>query len=92
MLTDDQHAIDGIVYGPEFTLQMMFIKENWDCAGQMAELAAELSPDEVQINTPLRECNVDPLPPEDIAAIKDEFKALGNVVTVYEARRPREKS
>jgi wyosine [tRNA(Phe)-imidazoG37] synthetase (radical SAM superfamily) len=76
-------------YRGKLALQMMFIRENRSCALLMAKLAAELSPDEVQINTPLRECSVDPLPPEDIAAIKDEFKGLGVVVTVYEARRPR---
>jgi wyosine [tRNA(Phe)-imidazoG37] synthetase (radical SAM superfamily) len=75
-------------YKGEWALQMMFIRENRGCAARMAELAAELSPDEVQINTPLRECSVDPLPPEDIAAIKDEFKGLRKVVTVYEAHRP----
>ncbi len=69
-------------------LQMMFIRENRGCAALMAELARDISPDEVQINTPLRECAVDPLPPEELAAIKEEFKGLGAVVTTYEARRP----
>lgn len=75
-------------YEGRLALQMMFIKENQGCAARMANLASDLSPDEVQINTPLRECSVDPLPPEDIAAVKDEFKGLGDVTTVYEARRP----
>jgi wyosine [tRNA(Phe)-imidazoG37] synthetase (radical SAM superfamily) len=75
-------------YKGKLALQMMFIKQNRRWAAQMARLAAELSPDEVQINTPLRECSVDPLPPEDMAAIKDEFKGLWGVVTVCEARRP----
>ena len=75
-------------YKGKLALQMMFIRGEPGLCGQMAKLAAELSPDEVQINTPLRECSVDPLPPEDIAAIKDEFKGLGEVVTVYEAQRP----
>ena len=70
-------------------LQMMFIRENRGCAALMAKLAEDISPDEVQINTPLRECAVDPLPPEELAAIKDEFRRLGAVVTAYEARRPR---
>jgi wyosine [tRNA(Phe)-imidazoG37] synthetase (radical SAM superfamily) len=67
---------------------MMFVKENRDCVARMAKLAAELSPDEVQINTPLRPSSVQPLPPEDIAAIRDEFQGLRKVVTVYEALRP----
>ena len=75
-------------YKGKWALQMMFIRENRGCAARMAKLAAELSPDEVQINTPLRECSVDPLPPEDIAAIRDEFKGLRKVMTVYESSRP----
>lgn len=51
-------------------------------------MAAKLSPDEVQINTPLRTCGVSPLSPEEIAAIKQEFAALEGVATVYEALRP----
>jgi wyosine [tRNA(Phe)-imidazoG37] synthetase (radical SAM superfamily) len=70
-------------------LQMMFVKENQGCASLLAELAREISPDEVQINTPLRECDVEPLAPEALATIKNEFKGLGDVVTAYEARRPR---
>ena len=70
-------------------LQMMYIRENRGGAALMAKLAGDISPDEVQINTPLRECAVDPLPPEELTAIKNEFKGLGNVVTAYEARRPR---
>lgn len=75
-------------YNGKLALQMMFIRENRGCAERLAELAAELSPDEVQINTPLRECSVDPLPPGDIAAIRDEFSGIKRVVAVYEAQRP----
>jgi wyosine [tRNA(Phe)-imidazoG37] synthetase (radical SAM superfamily) len=75
-------------YKNKLALQMMFIRENQGCAARMAKLAAELSPDEVQINTPLRECSVDPLPPGDIASIRDEFGKIKRVVTVYEAHRP----
>ncbi len=70
-------------------LQMMFIRENRGCAALMARLAEEISPDEVQINTPLRQCAVAPLLPEELAAIKEEFKGLKAVTTAYEARRPR---
>jgi wyosine [tRNA(Phe)-imidazoG37] synthetase (radical SAM superfamily) len=75
-------------YKGKWALQMMFVNENRDSVGRMAKLAAELSPDEVQINTPLRPCGVQPLPPEDIAAMRDEFQGLRKVVTVYEAPRP----
>lgn len=75
-------------YQGKLALQMMFIKANQGCASEMTRLAEGLSPDEVQINTPLRPCAVSPLTPEDIAAIRQEFSGLKDVVTVYEASRP----
>jgi wyosine [tRNA(Phe)-imidazoG37] synthetase (radical SAM superfamily) len=85
--------IDGIqTFRSEFkgklALQMMFLEENRGCAPRMADIAQGLSPDEVQVNTPLRPCGVRPLPPEDIAGIKQKFSHLRNVFTVYEASRP----
>jgi wyosine [tRNA(Phe)-imidazoG37] synthetase (radical SAM superfamily) len=74
-------------YKGKLALQMMFVKANKDYAPEMARMATELSPDEVQINTPLRPCCVAPLLPEEIAAIRQEFAALARVVTVYEALR-----
>ena len=47
-------------------------------------IAAEISPDEVQINTPLRPCKVRPLPPEETAAIRQEFVNFRHVVTAHE--------
>jgi len=75
-------------YRGKLALQMMFLDLNRDYAARMAGIAAEISPDEVQINTPLRPCAAKPLPPEDISAIRREFSALTGVVTVYEASRP----
>ena len=75
-------------YRGKLALQMMFVGANKDYAPEMSTVAADLSPDEVQINTPLRPCPVDPLPPEQIAAIKQQFAGLRDVVTVYEAKRP----
>ena len=75
-------------YQGKLALQMMFVEANRDWATEMAEVAKELLPDEVQINTPLRPCGVKPLLPEDIAAIQREFTYLKNVVTVYESPRP----
>jgi hypothetical protein len=54
----------------------------------MARIARELSPDEVQVNTPLRPCAVKPLPPEEIASIRHKFSGLEGVVTVYEVVTP----
>ncbi len=75
-------------YRGKLALQMMFVEANKGCAPEMARIAEELSPDEVQINTPLRPCAVKPLPPEEITAIRREFAGLRGVVTVYEALRP----
>ena len=85
--------IDGIKsfrnqFKGKLALQMMFIEENKDQAVKMARLAKELNADEVQINTPLRPCNVKPLSKKELDRIKDEFKAL-NVVSVYDAKKPR---
>jgi wyosine [tRNA(Phe)-imidazoG37] synthetase (radical SAM superfamily) len=75
-------------YHKKLALQMMFIKENQSYASEMAIIAEQLSPDEVQINTPLRPCAVQPLTPEDIRAIQWEFSGVKRLVTVYEASRP----
>jgi wyosine [tRNA(Phe)-imidazoG37] synthetase (radical SAM superfamily) len=75
-------------YQGKLALQMMFIQANRGCAPRMARIAKQLSPDEVQINTPLRPCAIQALTPDDISAIQREFSKLGKVVSVYEASRP----
>jgi len=75
-------------YQKKLALQMMFIKANRSYASEMARIAEQLSPDEVQINTPLRPCAIQPLTAEDISAIQQEFSRVKRVVTVYEASRP----
>ena len=75
-------------YKGKLALQMMFIEANRSYASEMARLAEELSPDEVQLNTPLRPSAVNPLTLEQITAIRQEFSGLKGVVTVYEASRP----
>ncbi len=75
-------------YGGRIALQMMFVAENRGCAAEMAALAARLSPDEVQINTPLRPCGVSPLTPDEILSIKGEFAGIRQVFSVYEASKP----
>jgi wyosine [tRNA(Phe)-imidazoG37] synthetase (radical SAM superfamily) len=75
-------------YSGMLALQMMFIEANMGYAAEMAKLAKALSPDEVQINTPLRPCTVKPLSSEEIATVCSKFAGLRHVVTVYEAERP----
>ena len=72
-------------YRGRLALQVMFIEANKNYASEIAALACQMSPDEVQINTPLRPCAVRPLPPESIAEIRREFTNFNSVVTVYEA-------
>jgi len=89
------YSIDEIVQGiklfrenykGKLALQMMFIDANRRYGREMAEIARSLSPDEVQLNTPLRPCAVKPLRPHEMSAIKEVFEGL-NVVEVYEAPR-----
>jgi wyosine [tRNA(Phe)-imidazoG37] synthetase (radical SAM superfamily) len=89
-LHDILQAIESfrMAYRGKLALQMMFFKANMDYAAEMARLAKTLSPDEVQINTPLRPCPVKPLSPEEIASVRGQFAGLSGVVTVYEAERP----
>jgi wyosine [tRNA(Phe)-imidazoG37] synthetase (radical SAM superfamily) len=75
-------------FSGKLALQIMFIAANKDHASEMARIAEQLSPDEVQLNTPLRPCAVKPLPPEDISAIRRAFFMFRNVVAVYEASGP----
>lgn len=75
-------------YRGKLAIDMMFIEVNKGRSAEMARIARELSPDEVQLNTPLRPCAVGPLSPEEIHAIHSEFSGLKRVVTVYEASPP----
>ncbi len=75
-------------YSGKFALQIMFVEKNKEYAGEMAELARDLEPDEIQINTPLRPCKVKPLSKEEIQEIKSAFSGFKRVVSVYEAERP----
>jgi len=90
------YSLEEVVYAIELfeaeyrgvlALEMMFVKANKGLAAEMATIARELAPDEVQINTPLRPCAVAPLTANEIAAIREEFGALP-VRSVYEAARP----
>jgi wyosine [tRNA(Phe)-imidazoG37] synthetase (radical SAM superfamily) len=87
-----QAIVDGIMaFRKEFRgklmLQMMFVGLNKERAGEMARLAQELGPDEVQLDTPLRRSPVPPLSPEEMAVIERHFSGLP-VVQVYKSRKP----
>jgi wyosine [tRNA(Phe)-imidazoG37] synthetase (radical SAM superfamily) len=89
-LRDIMQAIESfrMAYRGKFALQMMFFEANMGRAAEMARLAKTLSPDEVQINTPLRPSPVKSLSPEEIASVRDRFVGVSGVVTVYDVQRP----
>lgn len=74
-------------YAGKLALDMMFIRANRSSATEMAAMVRQLSPDEVQINTPLRPCAVAPLTAKEIAAIQGQFRDLP-VLAVYERATP----
>ncbi len=88
-----EEIVEGIrLFREEFAgrlaLQMMFVEANKGHASEMAHLARELQPDEVQLNTPLRPSPVHPLSPEEMGVIEEAFQGL-NVLNVYKAPRPK---
>jgi wyosine [tRNA(Phe)-imidazoG37] synthetase (radical SAM superfamily) len=89
-LHDIIQAIESfrMTYGGKLALQMMFIEANMGYAAEMAKLAKTLSPDEIQVNTPLRPCPVKPLSPEEISTVCSQFEGFSHVMTVYEAETP----
>ncbi len=70
-----------------FSLEVMFVPGSKDFSGEIAEVAREIRPDEVQINTPLRSSPVEPLSPVEIEEVREDFKGL-NTRTVYESEKP----
>jgi len=67
----------------KLALQMMFMAANLELAGELADLARELEADEVQLNTPLRRCAVEPISPVEMAEVARHFTGL-KTVNVYE--------
>lgn len=76
-------------YSGIFSLQVMFIGENKDEANELASIAKELDPDEIQLNTPLRPRKANPLNKKEFREIKRIFDDLGNVKCVYDAKKPK---
>jgi wyosine [tRNA(Phe)-imidazoG37] synthetase (radical SAM superfamily) len=70
----------------KLALQIMFMKENVQYAGDIAGIAKEIRPDEIQINTPLRPCGVEPLGREELSKIEDLFGGL-TTISVYKSQK-----
>ncbi len=86
-------------YQGKLALQIMFIDKNKDNIQKFTYLTNYIKPDEVQINTPLRPCNIKPLPKEEILKIKEIFTSACkgdlrrkeiNVISVYDERMQKE--
>ena len=79
------------VYQGHLTLQVMFVASNKACAAAIAKIAHQIGPDEVEINTPLRDSPVKPLSIEDIEEITAIFRGICGakikVRSVYESKR-----
>jgi wyosine [tRNA(Phe)-imidazoG37] synthetase (radical SAM superfamily) len=74
-------------YNGKLVLQMMFIAANMNHARELAKIAESLSPDEVELNTPLRPCAVPPLSPQEMETVEREFTTL-KAVNVYKSSKP----
>jgi wyosine [tRNA(Phe)-imidazoG37] synthetase (radical SAM superfamily) len=77
-------------------IQTMLLNRNKDSARDFAALYARISPDEVQLNTPLRPCAEKPISETEMAAFSVQLgkelkktKTIGiKIVTVYEQTAP----
>jgi len=75
-------------YRGKFALQIMFIDSNKGHVQEIVEIAKDLAPDEVQINTPLRKCAVNPLTEKEIRQIMSAFKGFKRTISVYDSEKP----
>ena len=74
------------IFNGKLALQIMFLEDNKHQAEEIAEIAKKIKPDEVQINTPLRPCEVEPLGEKEMKQISKCFKGM-NVINVYEKEK-----
>jgi wyosine [tRNA(Phe)-imidazoG37] synthetase (radical SAM superfamily) len=73
-------------FNGKLALQIMFTDENKEYAGQIASIAREIVPDEIQLNTPLRPCSTPPLSEDELSHIKSFFAGC-NVISIYESNK-----
>jgi wyosine [tRNA(Phe)-imidazoG37] synthetase (radical SAM superfamily) len=76
-------------YEELFALEVMVTSVNKDSVADIARLAADIAPYEVQINTPRRGSRVKALSPEEIDNISEKFTAQGlKIRSVYKSSLP----
>lgn len=66
-----------------FSLDLMIVESNKHLGKSMAAIAELLEPDVVHLNTPMRDCPVQPLSVEDILKVREHFVRMP-VTTVYD--------
>ena len=83
----------------KLAIQMMFLPANRFLYKELAEKAYDISPREIQINTPLRECGVKPLSSKELDEITAYFKKIREIrglevriISVYEKTPEKVKS
>ncbi len=75
-------------YRGKLALQIMFVKNNANQAAQIAQMAKEINPQEVQLNTPLRPSSSKPLSERELEEIEKEFILREiNCKTVYKTKK-----
>ncbi|MBN2057774.1 MAG: radical SAM protein [Candidatus Saganbacteria bacterium] len=74
-------------YPGRLALQIMIVPQNKERVADLARLAKQIDPVEVQLNTPLRPCPVEPLSKKELEPLKELFAPL-KVYTVYDVERP----
>lgn len=70
-----------------FSLEIMFVPQNKDFSKEIAAVARNIRPDEVQINTPLRTNPVGYLEQSELEEIQKGFSDL-KTRSVYESKKP----
>jgi len=73
-------------YKGKLALQIMFMEENKIYAKEIAQIARDIGPDEIQLNTPLRPCGIRPLSKDEMDLIETHFRGL-NTISVYKAEK-----
>lgn len=90
-----KEIIDGIKkfnkeYSGRLDIQTMFIEQNMKYSNEIADILCEIQPNKVQINTPLRPCNVAPLTKDQIDEIEKIFKNKNlKTTSVYTSKKPK---
>jgi len=85
-------VIDGLkefarAFQGKLALQLMFISANKEAAAKMAQVAKEIAPQEIELNTPLRPCAVEPLGVDAMRKIQAAFQGIPGVTMVYDRQR-----